>query len=84
MLQIATKLAQSRGKAYNRLAAMDRVIRMGERRAKLTGLEVEKHEHEHNHAVRIYHGVEEYENDTQGITVEAVPLLDGGNNQNGD
>jgi len=61
MLTIATKAAKSRGKMFNRLAAMDRVIKIGERKAKLLGLDAEKHEHEHNHTIRIYEGLESTE-----------------------
>jgi len=65
MLTIATKAAKSRGKMFNRLAAMDRVIKIGERKAKLLGLDAEKHEHEHNHTIRIYEGLESTESTEQ-------------------
>jgi hypothetical protein len=74
MLQIATKLAKSRGKAFNRLAAMDRVIKIGERRSKLVGLEVDKPQ-KHEHVVRIYHGIDNYEG---GVTVDTTPLIESG------
>lgn len=79
MLEISTKIAKSRGKAFVRLAAVDRVIKISERRARLEGIEVNKNEHQHNHIVRMYHGIEEYEKDT-GVTIDATPVIESGEN----
>lgn len=79
MLEISTKLAKSRGKAFVRLAAVDRVLKISERRAKLEGLDINRSEHNHNHLVRVYEGIEEYQNDT-GVTIDATPLLESGEN----
>jgi hypothetical protein len=80
MLTVATKMAQSRGKGFLRLGAIDRVVKIGERRSKLMGLEIDKHEHTHMHAVRIYHGTEEYEQDTN-VTVDSPPMLESGDTE---
>lgn len=56
---IANKIATGRGKAFNKLAAIDRCNALGKRRAEIRGLNVEKSESKQEVTVRIYDGVKE-------------------------
>lgn len=59
MLTVAYRIANGKGKAFNKLAAIDRVNAISKRRSELQGLQIDKSEHKHEVLVRIYDGVKE-------------------------